>query len=434
MKYLNTIHNNKDLFRIFFLLFAIVGCLSGFGQTSINSPYTRFGIGEISNNRNSYFAGLAGTSFAIRSPFHINTSNPASYTAFDSLSFVFEGGVYGNLSKIQSDSLSITSKNASLTGLQFGFPVTRWWGASFGLLPLSSVGYNIMVDVNDPEVGNTRYNYEGSGGLTKFYIGNGFKLTDHLSVGFNAIYIFGSIDQSRFISFPDSVFYLNTELTKSTTLHDLHLDLGFQYVKNIGKGLEAGIGGYYSIPSSINGEKSYLVRSFFGTPGTSTSYRDTIISREEGTGSINLPMGIGGGVSIGKKGSWLVATDINWINWEKFSSFGVADSLTNGLEFRAGAELLPENSALADYWKRMSYRLGVRYNKTSLKIHGSQVNEFGISFGFGFPIPRSSSTVNTSFELGKTGTLNNGLVQSSFFRFTLSVSLYERWFVKRRYY
>lgn len=424
----------KELFRISLLISVLICWITGFSQTNINSPYSRFGIGEISNNRNSYFAAMAGTSLAIRNPFHINSSNPASYAFFDSLSFVFEGGVYGNFSRANTDSLSVTQNYASLTGLQFGFPVNRWWKASFGLLPLSNVGYNIKVDVSDPEVGNTRYNYEGSGGLNKFYLGNGFKLSNNFSIGFNAIYVFGTMDQTRYISFPDSIFYLNTQLIKSTSLHDFHFDMGFQYFKKIGKGLEAGIGGYYSLPSSVSGEKNYLVRSFFGTPGSSTSYRDTILDRNEGTGDFKLPMGFGGGLSLAKKGSWVIGADVQWKNWEKFSNFGVSDSLTNSLEIKAGGEILPAASALSEYWKRIAYRFGVHYNKTNIKLYGNQINEFGISFGFGFPIVRSFSAINTNFEFGRAGTLDNGLIQSSFFRFTISVSVYERWFLKRKYF
>lgn len=433
MKYLNTIPVN----RLFFFVAALLltsGLNPVFAQTTINSPYSRFGLGEFSKNRNSYFSGMAGTSLAYRSPFHINTANPASYAFFDTLSFVFEGGVYGNISRLQSDTLSLNSQYASLTGLQFGFPVTRWWKASFGLLPLSSVGYNIKIDVVDPEVGNTRFNYQGNGGLNKFYLGSGFNLGDNFSVGINGHFIFGNIEQTRYISFPDSVFYLNTQITRSTILHDLHADIGIQYFNKIGNELEAGVGGYYSFASNLSGEKSYLVQSFFGIPGSSTSFRDTIIDRGEGKGTVTLPPETGIGLSLGKKDSWLTTAEIRYKHWEKYSSFGLSDSLDNSIEIRAGAEILPEKTAIANYWKRITYRFGFHYNQTGLKINGSKVDEFGISFGFGFPIPRSLSTINTSLEFGKTGTLEHDLIRNSFFRFTLGVSIYERWFVKRKYY
>ena len=41
--------------------------------------------------------------------------------------------------------------------------------------------------------------------------------------------------------------------------------------------------------------------------------------------------------------------------------------------------------------------------------------------------------VNLGIEAGRRGTITNGLIQENYFNFYVSVSIYEMWFLKRRY-
>jgi hypothetical protein len=77
--------------------------------------------------------------------------------------------------------------------------------------------------------------------------------------------------------------------------------------------------------------------------------------------------------------------------------------------------------------------MGARYNQTYLNLYGQSINEFGISFGLGLPLPRSLTTIDLSLEVGRGGTTAKNLIQETFVNFTVGVSIYERWFVKRRY-
>ena len=53
------------------------------GQIQIASPYSRFGIGDLSDNNNAWNSSMGEIGFGVRSNYHVNYSNPASYTAFD---------------------------------------------------------------------------------------------------------------------------------------------------------------------------------------------------------------------------------------------------------------------------------------------------------------------------------------------------------------
>ncbi len=82
---------------------------------------------------------------------------------------------------------------------------------------------------------------------------------------------------------------------------------------------------------------------------------------------------------------------------------------------------------------RIAYRFGLSYEQSYLMFDGQQINDFGISFGVGLPIYRSSSTINVAAVFGKRGTQENNLVLENYARINVSVNLYDLWFIKRRF-
>jgi len=66
-------------------------------------------------------------------------------------------------------------------------------------------------------------------------------------------------------------------------------------------------------------------------------------------------------------------------------------------------------------------------------LNNHQVREFGISFGAGFPFPKSKSTANFAIELGKKGTTDDNLVRNNYTKISLYLNLYDYWFVKRKF-
>ena len=161
-------------------------------QIRIASPYSRYGLGDLSGNNNAWNFSLGQTGIALRSPSHINYTNPASYGAFDSLSFVFEGGFSAESVRLTSRFQSTSRSYASLGYLSFGFPITKWWKTALGLVPFSDVGYNVLSTEESPSAGTILTLYSGSGGINRFFWGNAFNITKDLSVGVNVSYLFGN--------------------------------------------------------------------------------------------------------------------------------------------------------------------------------------------------------------------------------------------------
>lgn len=417
-------------FSVFFLLFSTLAI----GQIQIASPYSRFGIGDLSDNANAWNLSMGGISYGLRSNSHINFANPASFTAFDSTSFLFEGGVTGTLVTLTSNLQSATRNHATLGYLLFGFPVTKFWRSSFGLLPFSDVGYNVETPGNVEGIGPVNRFYTGSGGINRFFWGNGIAISKKFSVGFTLSYLFGSIDREAKVIFPDSVFLVGTKVNNYTTVSDIYLNYGAQYSFNLKKDIVLTAGAVFATGSSIKAKTDMLTSTFFlGSSGIEFT-KDTIQQTSAKNGTILIPAMFGLGFSCEKPDKWIVGADFKWQNWKKFKAFDVSDSLVNSFQVNAGAEIIPNINSYSNYLKRIRYRIGVVYNSSYLDLRGKHLNEYAVSFGFGLPLRGVKTVLNLGAQVGTRGTTEANLIKESYFKVVIGFSIYERWFVKRKYF
>ncbi len=426
---INTLIKNSIFIPLMFITMSIVA------QTGIDSPYTRFGLGQLENRSNgARFQAMGGISNALSGNRFINPSNPASYAGFDSLSFIFNAGLNATSVTYRTTTQSEEGSNATISYITMGFPLSRWWRTSVGLLPYSQVGYSIKVPFSIDNVGNLYKVFEGEGGLNQVYWGNAFILHKKLSVGINSTYVFGKNTNSILVYSPDSAYYANTKIENKLQVNDFIFDYGVLFKHEISEKLNLNIGLTYSQKINLNVKRDYLARSVFGGVDGGVDYTlDTIDYKPTEKGKVVLPAGIGFGMALEKQNRWLVGFDFNWQNWEKYEAYGKGDSLVNSWDIAFGGQFTPNNTSISGYWKRVTYRIGARYEKSYLQLFGQPINEFGISFGVGLPLPRSLTTIDLSAEVGRRGTTNKNLIQETFVNFTLGVSIYERWFEKRRY-
>ncbi|MFH0864681.1 MAG: hypothetical protein V1904_00700 [Bacteroidota bacterium] len=411
---------------LFFILAA------AYPQTRVNSPYTRYGIGDLLNSKYIRNISMGGISFGYRSPYSVNYSNPASYTAFDTLSFMFESGVNSSFTQMKSSTQEQLSNYTSLSYLVFGFPVTKWWGASIGLLPYSSVGYNIIDTENLENVGLLNYYYEGAGGFNQFYVGNAIRIKN-FSVGCNASLLFGSLDKICSVTLPDSTDFLSAKMRYSTVTNDFLFNYGLQYQKKLGSKIKMVAGLAFNTTTNLNSKQDTLAYRYFYSETYGETIKDTIINSIDNKGTITLPQSIGAGATFGFGYKWLVGADYQVQNWKNYKAFGESDLLENSMQASIGMEFTPNYAATTQRWKRAHYRMGFRYNQTYLKLHDTQLDEIGISFGLGLPLKKSKTTMNLGFEIGQRGTTDNNLIKERFARVIFSLSVHEFWFIKRRF-
>jgi hypothetical protein len=415
------------------LVFLLLLNSSSYAQARLASPYSRFGIGDLSENNNSWNLAMGGTCIAFRSPYHVNYGNPASYTSFDSLSFIFEGGFNVDIIKLKSTYQTENRNIASVGYLMFGMPVTKWWRTSIGLVPFSKIGYNIASPEKVEETRIVR-TYSGSGGINRFYWGNAFKIVKNLSIGVNASYLFGSMNRLSTVLFPDSAYYANYKFENHITMNDLYFDFGIQYTAKLKKDLKMTVGGIFANESKMSAKTDYLANTFAQGSSGSEITKDTIAFAENYKGKIVIPLMFGVGVAFDKTEKWNIGADFKWQNWKKFSAFDMSDSLVNSYSVRLGAEIVPDINSYSNYLKRVRYRIGFLYNSTYLELFGKHLNEYAVTLGFGTPVRAMKTALNISLQVGTRGTTDANLIRETYLKFTIGFTINERWFVKRKYY
>lgn len=406
-----------------------------FAQADIDSPYSGFGLGQLSGNTmNVRLKGMGGVGNAISGPGLINPANPATLAKMDTLAFLFDAGVYFKVSTFSTSSLSERGANASFDYVAMAFGITDWWKTGIGVQPYSTSGYKIIVNENRPDVGNYSTIYKGSGGLNQVFWTNAFRLGKHFSIGANAYYVFGDMQNTTSIYFPDSTYYIGTRRGIDMMVSSFMFDYGLMFNAKIGSDMQLSLGVTYDQPIKLRGKQTTFIRSFEEDMDTDVEYLiDTVLYKVNNHGKLTMPQGFGAGFAIEKSNRWVFGIDFNWTQWSHFAREGATENLQDSWHVSAGFEYMPNYSSVSNYFRRASYRIGGNYEHGFLSLHDRSLNKVGITAGISLPLPKSLSKVNLAVEVGQYGTKQNGLIQERYLKFDVGVSVFERWFMKRKY-
>jgi hypothetical protein len=406
--------------------------LSGYAQNNnTTSPFSRYGIGDLNHYSYGRAGAMGGASLGSRHSVQVNSSNPASYTSNDSLSFVFEFGLDGTFSRYKSDLGKLATDDVNFRYFSMTWPITKWFGAGMGIQPYSDMGYEVAFAQELEGVGNVYHSYQGEGTTSKAFFGASVSPFKGLSVGANLNYIFGRLNQNTSIVFDDpNLFYISK--TEGTRLRDFALTYGLQYDFKLKKDEFLTVGITYENKRDMTVlHRLYSYKSLSLSSGTLT---DPIDSIPEGKSVIKLPSTFGIGVSYNKLNKLEINADYYYAGWGKSTFFGETDDLiTDRSRISAGFEYIPEAMSIRSYLKRVRYRAGIHHENSYLKLNNHQIREIGISFGAGFPFPKSKSTANFAVELGKRGTTKDNLVKNNYAKLSLYLNLHDYWFVKRKF-
>ena len=152
--------------------------------------------------------------------------------------------------------------------------------------------------------------------------------------------------------------------------------------------------------------------------------------------TLTLPAKTAFGLGIGQPHQWFVGAEYTLLKTSQFSNRVINIDNTTFVDastITIGGFYIPKYNSFNNYFKRAVYRAGIRFEETGLRINDENINEFGISFGVGLPVGRYFSNVNLGFEIGKRGTTKQNLIEEKFINFQISLSLNDRWFVKREF-
>lgn len=403
--------------------------LASFAQSGSASPYSYFGLGESrfkGTLENRSMSGVAVEQDSI----HMNILNPASFAAIRLTTFTMGGGYTST--KMKSDKGSAKAQRTTLDYLAVALPLGKM-GVGFGLLPYSSVGYNIESISSDPNGNNNRLT--GSGGLNKAFVALGYTIIPNLVVGADIQYNFGRIKNSN-LEFITAI-PVGTQEDNKADLNGFSTNLGVMYQGKVNKNLN-----YYSSLTYM--PQSKLVSSNTRTVTTvqyDANYNLVVMEKVESDvikKDVMIPEKITFGAGIGKSKKWLLGTQIVYQNIGGAGN-GVNDaknvSYENYSNYSLGGYYIPNYNMFSKYYQKITYRAGLKYGKTGTIVNSKSIDEAAITLGFGLPSASVSSwsNFNVGLEFGRKGTTSNGLIQENYGSFSLSFSLNDRWFRQSKF-
>jgi hypothetical protein len=412
--------------RIFRILAFVLFSFSLIAQNETNSPYSRFGLGDLQSFSTANRSAMGGVGIAIYDPLSINISNPASYSSVYSQRFTMQTGGLHTTKLLETNSQDQVVNSTKFNYLMFSFPLSKFWGTSVGMLPFSEMSYSFSDVSTDPAA---NLMFEGNGGITRFYFGNSVSVNRNISLGVNMNYLFGNLNTSRKVIFND-MSILNSRVNDDVNINGFYFDFGLMYKAKIGK-WKSVLGFTLDNGGEISAEKTSLVETF-RSAGDFDLIEDTVSFDQQLDGNLELPTSMGFGLAL-KNEQWKVMADYRTDYWSDYRLFGESDDLKNSSRTSLGIEFVPDKKSINKYYKMIRYRLGMYTSETYLNLRNQQLDEKAITFGFGLPLKRSGSLVNLSAELGQMGTTDNNLIQESFARFKIGFIFSDIWFIKRKY-
>ncbi len=391
-----------------------------FAQQGTASPYSFYGIGDARFKGTLEYRSMGGVAVEQDST-HLNIDNPSSYASLIQTTFTV-GGSFGT-STLKNTNQSEKAQRATFDYLAVGIPMGKF-GAAFGLVPLSSVGYKILNNNSDVS-GATNSQFEGKGGVNKVFFGLGYKIMPNWNIGADAQYNFGQITTTSVEGVTDVASA--TRETNQSELSGLNFNLGTMYQRKIYKKMSLFTSLNYTFASTLRSNNERII-SVSGDPDP-YEYPKTETD-------LKLPNKLTIGLGVGEARKWLVGTTLafqgngqyaNYYNssddvrYEKYSKYAI------------GGYYIPNYTSFSSYFSRITYRAGLKYEKIGLVINNQSINDVGMTLGAGFPITGSFSNVNLGLEFGKRGTTDAGLIQENYFNFSLSFSFNDKWFVKSKF-
>lgn len=398
-------------------------------QNQLSSPYSRFGLGELTQHNSYSNIAMGGVSYAHKQATSINFLNPASYVGFDSLSCLIDGAFSYKYHALQENTVKQTGSTMTFDYLALGLSVIPHWNIVLGFHPYSFINYSINETESWNDTVDVSKAFSGTGGLYELYWGNAFKIFKNFSIGCNISYIFGYYDKIRTMEFSDDDLFLNYKNDDKITLNGALFSFGAQYFIPIKKSF-LGLGITYtpSIPT-VFGTQSDIMLSYQNT-SSGESIVDTLYWNGEKDIKITLPQTLGTGISWSTE-KYFIGFDFTWKDWSQFKIENNNDTLVDSYKYALGGSIIPNPSG-SSYFSKIKYSLGAYYELTSLYLKDKQIDRFGINFGLSFPMKKSKTRFNVCFEYGQWGTLQNNLLQETYFITSFNVALHERWYQRRK--
>lgn len=440
--------------NVFITLFSLVAFVAA-AQPKLNSPYTRYGLGDINPRHLAVQTGQGGLTTAFNDPFHLNLANPASFAFLRSTAL--ETGLFAKYSQYQSGANSLDVWSGNLAYFALGFtlksPINEaldrkkspWRsGMGFSLTPYSTIGYLVETRDTLPDLGDIRTQYEGTGGTYKlaWHGATKYKTT---SLGATIGYLFGRSRYENTTYFVDSLPTFQDNFRDELAIGGIIWNVGLQHdivLKRAENDKDIPtkwitLGATAESNHKVNASADVLRLRSRGRNTSNGGYldADTLSYLSDIEEKITLPAQFSVGIQYVNVDKFKVGAQFGLENWSAYKNNVRPEVLRNTISVAGGVEFIPDYASYNKYMRRVRYRAGAYYRQDPRSVNEVNLDDTGISLGLGFPLilPRQqTSFINFAVEAGRFGVKSP--IEESYIRMTLGFTFNDNtWFYKRRF-
>jgi hypothetical protein len=419
------------------LMILMLSLASMLTRAQENSPYSRYGLGDLTPAQNIVNRSMGGIATAYGDYSTVNFTNPASYAELKITTLDIGLDYNSRTLRALDPPRKFNSSYLIPSYLQLGLPLSkkRNWGMAVGLRPVSRINYELVYRTRLPNIDSVRYQYTGNGGTYQAFTGMAYG-TKKLNIGFNFGYMFGNKEYSSQLAFiNDTISYKTTSSTDTTRFGGLFLNAGIQYKIKLSEKTTLKLGAHGNLETKMNAIRNLTRQTIEFSSSVGLITVDSIYKGQDEKGSILYPTTWGAGFMVEHENQWQFGAEIGVANWSSYRYFGIPDKLADNWTFRLGGQVIPDFKS-ENYFKRVAYRLGASFGP-DIYNPGRNVPQSCFSFGFALPVRRNVYTnqytiINTAFEIGTRGNKENQ-IRENIFRFSLGLNLSDIWFNKPKY-
>ncbi len=405
------------------ILFAVFFTLTLTAQDKTSSPYSYYGVGTPTFNGTADYRSMEGLSVDADST-RFNLENPAALGKLQLTSFTV--GASQSFTTLKNIDQEEDIRNTTFDYLAVAIPAGKF-SFGFGLLPKTSVGYKLEETGDD-----FQSRFTGRGGLSNVFLSAGYRINKNLSIGIEGGYNYGNV-QNENLLFQEDIQYGTREKNRSD-LNGFNFKLAAHYEVKLKKNLRLQTLVSYAPKAKLTSKN----KRWLATLEQSGSSQSVISENEISLENTNFytPANLRIGAGIGKFQKWMVGIEYQNIGKEEYTNTSFSpDNIEykKANVYRLGGYFIPNYNDITNYFNRITFKAGLRYQETGMNINQEDIDEFGISFGLGLPAGKYMSNINLGVEYGQRGTTSAGLIKEDFINVFIGVTLNDRWFIQRRY-
>ena len=421
------------------IVLALMAATGLCAQNGSVSPYSYFGIGDfraLGTYENQMMGGIGMFADSI----HVNLKNPAAYSKLgvqyaDNFGITtYTAGMSHRQLRLKSFTDEQNNKVTNLDYLSIGFSLTKGLGIGFGLMPFSSIGYNLVGESRNVNNALVTNQFSGSGGINRVYLSLGWEFAKDFSIGVTGNLNFGTLENERIQSVENVQF--GTLDRRESKVNGVDFNYALNYTPTFKDKYTLFASVRVNTQANLVSKNTQEIGSFSLVDGTGIETIDVDLDAQGLRNTdLKIPTTTTFGLGYGEKMKWFLGAEYSFQGLSSFSNeFLAVDNLVykDASSLAFGGFFIPNRSPFSPYWKRVTYRAGLRLDKTGMLVNNTDINNFGITFGFGLPLGRSLSNLNLGFELGRRGTTSADLIEESYLKINIGLSLNDLWFQKRK--